>query len=60
MKLNSGLVAFLEDQRGLAKIKDNKLVIRRDWRRTSDKINAALTIAKELAALVAKEVKQNR
>ena len=55
-----GLVAFLEDQRGLAKIKDNKLVIRRDWRRTSDKIKGAFTIAKELAALVAKEIKQNR
>ena len=55
-----GLVAFLEDQRGLAKIKDNKLVIRRDWRRTSDKIKGAFTVAKELAALVAKEIKQNR
>ena len=55
-----GLVAFLEDQRGLAKIKDNKLVIRRDWRRTSDKIKGAFTIAKELAAIVAKEIKQNR
>ena len=54
------LVAFLEDQRGLAKIKDNKLVIRRDWRRSSDKIKGAFTISKELAALVAKEIKQNR
>ena len=25
-----GLVAFLEDQRGLAKIRDNKIVVRRD------------------------------
>ena len=55
-----GLVAFLEDQRGLAKIKDNKLVIRRDWTRTSDKIKGAFNIAKDLAAIVAKEIKQNR
>ncbi|MDT1986134.1 MAG: hypothetical protein RMX66_04685, partial [Planktomarina sp.] len=55
-----GLVAFLEDQRGLAKIKDNKLVIRRDWTRTSDKIKGAFIIAKDLAAIVAKEIKQNR
>ena len=54
-----GLVAFLEDQRGLAKIRDNKIVVRRDWARTSDKIKGAFTIAKDLAALVAAEAKRS-
>ena len=54
----AGLVAFLEDQRGLAKIRDNKIVVRRDWTRTSDKIKGAFTIAKDLAALVVAEAKR--
>ncbi|MBT6019476.1 transcription-repair coupling factor [Planktomarina temperata] len=53
-----GLVAFLEDQRGLAKIRDNKVVVRRDWARTSDKIKGAFAIAKDLATLVAAEAKR--
>ena len=53
-----GLVAFLEDQRGLAKIRDNKVVVRRDWGRTSNKIKGAFAIAKDLAALVAAEAKR--
>jgi transcription-repair coupling factor (superfamily II helicase) len=53
-----GLVAFLEDQRGLAKIRDNKVVVQRDWSRTSDKIKGAFAIAKDLAALVAAEGKR--
>ena len=53
-----GLVAFLEDQRGLAKIRDNKIVVRRDWARTSDKIKGAFAIAKDLAALVAAEAQR--
>ena len=44
-----GLVTFLQDQRGLAKVKDNKIVIRRDWAKTSDKIKGAFEIAKDLA-----------
>jgi transcription-repair coupling factor (superfamily II helicase) len=44
-----GLVAFIQDQRGLAKIKDNKLVVRRDWSKTSDKIKGSFSIAKDLA-----------
>ena len=45
-----GLVAFIQDQRGLAKIKDNKLVVRRDWSKISDKIKGSFSIAKDLAA----------
>ncbi|MEL6643532.1 MAG: transcription-repair coupling factor [Pseudomonadota bacterium] len=45
-----GLVEFIEDQRGLAKVKDNKIVVRRDWKRDSDKIKGAFAIARDLAA----------
>ncbi|MEM1066718.1 MAG: TRCF domain-containing protein, partial [Pseudomonadota bacterium] len=45
-----GLVAFIQDQRGLAKVKDNKIVVRRDWKKDSDKIKGAFAIARDLAA----------
>ena len=44
-----GLVAFIEGQNGLAKIRDNKLVVRRDWRKNSDRIKGAFAIARDLA-----------
>ncbi|WP_370227237.1 transcription-repair coupling factor [Cognatishimia sp.] len=44
-----GLVAFINDQRGLAKIKDNKIVVRRDWKSDRDKIRGAFDIARDLA-----------
>ena len=47
-----GLVDFITDQKGLAKIKDNKIVIRRDWARDSDKIKGAFSIARDLAEKV--------
>jgi transcription-repair coupling factor (superfamily II helicase) len=45
----AGLVAYLHDQKGAAKIKDNKVVIVRDWAKESDKIKGAFAIARELA-----------
>ncbi|RMH49489.1 MAG: transcription-repair coupling factor [Alphaproteobacteria bacterium] len=45
----AGLVAFIQDQRGLAKIKDNKLVVRRDWSSDRDRIKGAFAIARDLA-----------
>ncbi|MEM7544458.1 MAG: transcription-repair coupling factor [Pseudomonadota bacterium] len=45
----SGLVAFIEDQRGFAKIKENKIVVRRDWKADADKIKGAFAIARDLA-----------
>jgi transcription-repair coupling factor (superfamily II helicase) len=45
----AALVAFVENQRGLAKIKDNKIVIRRDWAKDADKIKGAFAIARDLA-----------
>ena len=46
----AGLVDFIRDQRGLAKVKDNKIVVRRDWKKSSDKIKGAFAIAQDLAA----------
>ncbi len=45
----AGLVDFLQDQRGLAKVKGNKIVVRRDWKKDSDKIKGAFAIARDLA-----------
>jgi len=47
-----GLVEFISDQRGLAKIKDNKIVICRDLTKDSDKIKGAFSIARDLAEKV--------
>ena len=51
-----GLVEFVQDQKGLAKIKDNKIVVRRDWGKESDKIKGAFAIARDLAV----KVKENK
>ncbi|MGR3320607.1 MAG: transcription-repair coupling factor [Pseudooceanicola sp.] len=47
-----GLVEFIKDQRGLAKVKDNKIVVRRDWKKDADKIKGAFAIARDLAEKV--------
>ncbi|MEM9641901.1 MAG: TRCF domain-containing protein, partial [Pseudomonadota bacterium] len=47
----AGLVQFLQDQRGQAKVKDNKVIVRRDWSADSDKIKGAYAIASDLARL---------
>ncbi|WP_135505618.1 transcription-repair coupling factor [Roseovarius aestuariivivens] len=44
-----GLVEFIKDQKGLAKVKDNKIVVRRDWKKDADKIKGAFAIARDLA-----------
>ncbi|MEM8789176.1 MAG: transcription-repair coupling factor [Pseudomonadota bacterium] len=46
-----GLVTFLQGQNGLAKVRDNKIVVRRDWKKDSDKIKGAFAIAQDLAKL---------
>ncbi|WP_370270506.1 transcription-repair coupling factor [Nioella sp.] len=48
----AGLVEFVQNQRGLAKVRDNKIVVRRDWATDSDKIKGALAIARDLAEKV--------
>ncbi len=47
----AGLVAFLQEQRGLAKVKDNRLVIRRDWSEDDDRVKGAHGIAQDLAKI---------
>ena len=46
----AGLVEFIHDQRGQAKVTDNKIVIRRDWPTDADRIKGAYGIARDLAA----------
>ncbi|NRB35292.1 MAG: transcription-repair coupling factor [Rhodobacteraceae bacterium] len=53
-----GLVAFIQGQKGLAKVKDNKIVIRRDWRSDADKIKGAFAIARDLAEQAQKAKKK--
>ncbi|PJI91834.1 transcription-repair coupling factor [Yoonia maricola] len=53
-----GLVEFIEAQDGLAKVKDNKIVVRRDWAKERDKIQGAFNIARDLAQKLAAEKKK--
>jgi transcription-repair coupling factor (superfamily II helicase) len=48
-----GLVSFIQDQQGMAKVKDNKIIVRRDWRSDADKIKGAFAMARDLAEKVA-------
>ncbi len=48
----AGLVDFIHDQRGLAKIRDNKLVIRRNWVEEKDRLRGAFAIVRDLAKIV--------
>ncbi len=45
----AGLVEFIHAQGGLAKVRDNKIVVRRDWKNDKDKIRGAFAIARDLA-----------
>ena len=47
----AGLVQFLHDQKGAAKIKDNKVVLRRIWDGDRARLVGAFQIARDLAAL---------
>ncbi|MDG2452628.1 MAG: transcription-repair coupling factor [Paracoccaceae bacterium] len=44
-----GLVQFIQDQRGLAAVKDNRIVVKRDWKTDADKIRGAFAIVRDLA-----------
>ena len=54
----SGLAQYLLDSRGNAKIKDNKLIVLRDWTNDDKKVKGAYIIARELAVM-AKSQKTN-
>jgi len=44
-----GLVAFLHENKDLAKIRDNKVIVRRDWPNDKEKLRGAFAIARQLA-----------
>ncbi|PLS20563.1 transcription-repair coupling factor [Neptunicoccus cionae] len=46
----AGLVEFLQKQNGTAKVKDNKIIVRRDWSKDDTKIKGAYILARDLAA----------
>ena len=50
-----GLVEFVHAQDGLAKVRDNKIVVRRDWKKDADKIKGAFAIARDLAEKVVRK-----
>ena len=50
-----GLVDWIQAQQGQAKVRDNKLVVRRDWADETDKLRGAFAIARDLAKLVEAE-----
>jgi transcription-repair coupling factor (superfamily II helicase) len=47
----AGLVRFIESQKGLAKIRDNKLVVRRDWADAEARVKGAFAIVRDLAKI---------
>ncbi|MCQ0971759.1 transcription-repair coupling factor [Paracoccus sp. TK19116] len=48
----AGLVEFLNDQRGQAKVDGNKIVIKREWKADADRIKGAFGLARDLAAKI--------
>ncbi len=48
----TGLVEFIHDQRGQAKVTDNRIVVLRDWPTDAERIKGSFAIAKELAAKI--------
>ncbi|MBL4767828.1 MAG: transcription-repair coupling factor, partial [Rhodobacteraceae bacterium] len=55
-----GLVEFIHEQNGLAKVRDNKIVVRRDWQSDNDKIKGAFAIARDLAGKLKAEKNKAR
>jgi transcription-repair coupling factor (superfamily II helicase) len=53
-------VEFIQAQNGLAKVRDNKIVVRRDWRKEADKIKGAFAVARDLAEKVVTEKKKRK
>ncbi len=49
----AGLVEYIQAQNGQARIKDNKLIVLRDWPTEADRIKGGFAIVKELAEKVA-------
>jgi transcription-repair coupling factor (superfamily II helicase) len=56
----AGLVRFLHDQNGHAKVRENRIVIRRDWDSEKKRLIGAFGIARDLASLAAPPAKAQR
>lgn len=50
----SGLAKYLAESRGTAKVKDNKLIVLRDWENDDKKVKGAYIISRELAVMAKK------
>ncbi|MGR3408967.1 MAG: transcription-repair coupling factor [Paracoccus sp. (in: a-proteobacteria)] len=48
----AGLVEYLADERGTAKVTDNKVVLKRDFASDAERIKGAFAVARDLAAKV--------
>ena len=44
-----GLVAFIQERKGRARVRDNKIVLQEDWSKDADRIRGAFAIARDLA-----------
>ncbi len=44
-----GLVEFVHDQQGRAKVRDNKIVVQNDWATEKERVRGAFAIARDLA-----------
>ncbi|MBS1302890.1 transcription-repair coupling factor [Loktanella sp. SALINAS62] len=49
----AGLVDFIGDYKGQAKVKENKIVVMQDWSKEKAKVQGAFNIARDLAAKLA-------
>ena len=47
----AGLVEYLNSSNGTAKVKENKLVVRRDWEQVEKRLKGAHVIVRDLAAI---------
>jgi transcription-repair coupling factor (superfamily II helicase) len=56
----AGLVQFIHDQKGQAKVKDNRIVVRRDWSDDRLRLQGAFAIAQDLARLAAPAGQEKR
>ncbi len=48
----AGLVEFIQAEKGAARVKDNKIILTRNWASETDKIKGSFAIAKDLAEKV--------
>ena len=49
-----GLIAYLKSQGGLARIRNNRLVIKRDWSKRDDRVKGAVVVCRDVASAIAR------